>query len=110
MSLFGSIGKVLGVSGSSILSGGLSLLGGVMTNNANAAQAQNQMDFQAQQNATAYQRAVADLKAADLNPMLAYTNGGASSGSGAQATMQNAVGSANDLLTFGYQEAWARVS
>ena len=65
-----------------------------MTNNANAAQAQKNRDFQADQTGTAYQRAVKDLQAAGLNPMLAYTNGGASSGSGAQAVMQNAVGSA----------------
>ena len=78
----------------SVVSAGADLLGGVMTNNANAAQAQKNRDFQADQTGTAYQRAVKDLQAAGLNPMLAYTNGGASSGSGAQAVMQNAVGSA----------------
>ena len=78
----------------SILSGGLSLVGGILANNANKAIALDNRDFQAEQNATAYQRAVADLKAADLNPMLAYTNGGAASGSGSTATMQNVLGSA----------------
>ena len=97
----GLIGNVFGGPiGGALVSGGLDLLGGTQTNNANAAQARSQMDFQAEQNATAYQRAVADLKAAGLNPMLAYTNGPASSGTGAQATMQNAVGHAvNTAMT-----------
>lgn len=111
MSIFGSIGKALGgivdtiaspikaVTGflgggvGDVVSGGLDYLGGVQTNNANAAEAQKNRDFQNQQTSTAYQRAVKDLSAAGLNPMLAYTNGGASSGGGAQAVMQNAVGS-----------------
>lgn len=105
MSFFSSIGNaiksvvspvadVLSGGLGSVVSGGLSLLGGIQTNNANAAQAQANRDFQADQTGTAYQRAVTDLKAAGLNPMLAYTNGGAASGSGAQATMTNAIGSA----------------
>jgi hypothetical protein len=46
-------------------------------------EAQQQMLFQSAQRGTQYQTAVSDLKAAGLNPMLAYTNGGAGNTAGA---------------------------
>lgn len=60
-----------------------------IANAANAANQQNareQMAFQERMSSTAYQRATIDMQRAGINPMLAISQGGASSPSGAAGT------------------------
>lgn len=68
------------------LAGGL---GGLFQNRQAKAAAAKQMAFQEKMSNTSYQRSMADMKKAGLNPILAYKQGGASTPSGASYTPQN---------------------
>lgn len=71
---------------------GLNMMGQRDTNQANAQMAAEQMGFQERMSNTSYVRAVADMKSAGLNPMLAYSQGGASTPGGQTAVMGNELG------------------
>jgi len=73
-------------------------------NAASASQAQAQMDFQERMRATQYQTAVEDMQKAGLNPMLAYSQGGAGTPSGAMGQVSTAkVGNSLASAVQGYQ-------
>lgn len=82
MSLFGDIAG-------SLIGGAFGFFGQESANEANAAMAAENRSFQERMSGTSYQRAVADMRAAGLNPMLAYSQGGASTPIGAMPTIQS---------------------
>lgn len=89
-----AIGAAAGLAGAY-----LSYRGQASANQSNALQAERQMEFQERMSSTSYQRAVQDMRAAGLNPALAYQQGGASSPGGASASFQNPMGGIGQATT-----------
>jgi hypothetical protein len=88
----GPVMQVAGVAtGQPWLTAAGTAMGGMAQNAASAQAAQNQMDYQTYMSNTSYQRQVADLEKAGINPMLVARLGGASSPGGAMPQFVNPV-------------------
>lgn len=102
MGFLGNIGEAIGGAANTALSfipGVGDYMATKDANEKNLASAREQMAFQERMSNTGYQRATVDMIKAGLNPMLAYTQGPASTPSGALAQVdpESKTGTANFL-------------
>lgn len=91
--VLGAIGASALGFGASVGAAGATYFGQKEANKKNLQIAREQMDFQERMSNTAYRRAAYDLQQAGFNPILAARSG-ASTPSGASATMSNEIGPA----------------
>lgn len=108
--------------------GGLGALGGAMINSSsqkdanviNQEMAREQMAFQERMSNSAFQRGTDDMRKAGINPVMAYSQGGASAPPGAQARVEsemageglkNAASSAMEIMAIkkGLEETDSRI-
>jgi len=80
---------VVGDIASGLIGGAAGYFGQESANRTNLEIAQRQMDFQREMSSTSWQRGVKDMRLAGINPMLAYSQGGASSPGGAGIPVGN---------------------
>lgn len=92
------IGSIIGAIAAPLIGGIFSAKGQAQANQDTQASTQVQMDFQKEMRATQYQTAMADMRAAGLNPMLAYQQGGAGNLSGSSYTAQNELEPIGDAM------------
>ena len=81
------------------IAAGADLVGGYLQRKSDKASTARQMAFQRDMSNTAYQRQMADMRAAGLNPILAAKMGGASTPQGAAFKSPNILGSAAKAYT-----------
>lgn len=90
---------MFGIDDAVLFTAGAKMLGGFLDNQAAADRQDSAQAFSAQQYATRYQTQVADMKAAGLNPMLAYTQAPGNSPGGVVSSPSNNFSSAADSIT-----------
>lgn len=96
------LGSIAGMMGLSTLgsmgSSALQFFGQRETNKDQIGLSREQMAFQERMSSTAYQRAMADMEKAGLNPILAYSQGGASTPGGAMPVISNPYAGASNMF------------
>jgi len=95
----------IGAIAAAVIGGAVSAYGASQQNKASKKATQAQMDFQERMSNTQYQRAMADMRLAGLNPILAYKQGGAGVPSGSTYSPVNVGAGIGQQLTAGINSA-----